>query len=99
MTTAYTIIRVAALLHVTLLVLLSSCAPADKTKNGYLSIEGDWKIIDADLPVYARPDYNDSSAPSVQIPGGWMHILDTNEDLQATVWIRKKVFIGDELKS
>lgn len=83
----------------TLLVSLPSCAPADKTNNGYLSIEGDWKIIDADSPEYARPDFNDNSVPSVRLPGGWMQILDKNEDLQATVWIRKKVFIGDEFKS
>jgi AraC-like DNA-binding protein len=99
MTTASKIIQLAVLLSAILAAALSSCAPADETKKAYLSIEGDWKIIDADSPAYALPGYDDGGAPSVRIPGGWMHILDKNDDLRATVWIRKKVFIGNEFKS
>jgi AraC-like DNA-binding protein len=95
----YNMLRLTAFLQLALLISLFSCIPTDKAKNGSIGTVGDWKIIDADSSVYASPDYNDNKAHSIRIPGVWMHILEKNDDLQATVWIRKKVLIGNEFKS
>ncbi|HOW80966.1 MAG TPA: helix-turn-helix domain-containing protein [Spirochaetota bacterium] len=66
--------------------------------RGTVELSGEWKIIDADTPDAMRPEYDDSKAPAIAIPGKWDHILRKNRDMAATVWLRKKFIIDESLR-
>jgi AraC-like DNA-binding protein len=63
-----------------------------------LDLSGQWKIVPGDSPVLRLPDYDDSRAASIEIPGKWDRFLRQNRDLTATVWLRKKVRIDSSLR-
>ena len=77
--------------------LLTSCAPVGRD-NHVISLAGKWKLADHDNGEMARPEYDDSSAGEISIPGSWNSILEKNDDLAGTIWLRKKIFIGKEFR-
>jgi AraC-like DNA-binding protein len=86
--------RIIALLS--LLPLLVSCRNDVVSPAGTIGLEGKWKIIATDSAKAASPEYDDSGAPETTIPGDWVDTLKKNDNLLATVWIRKRVHIGRE---
>lgn len=76
------------------LLFLNSCSNEERSGTDYLDLSGTWKIIASDSIDYARPDYNDSQADEITIPGDWHYILERNENMAATVWLRKKINIS-----
>lgn len=79
--------------------LLIACDHDPSAHPGAIPLTGEWKILTSDSPDHARPDFNDADAAALSIPGEWMNLLKKNDDLVATVWLRKKVFIGREYKA
>ncbi|OHD70528.1 MAG: hypothetical protein A2W19_08980 [Spirochaetes bacterium RBG_16_49_21] len=59
---------------------------------------GKWKIIETWGNDPADPRFDDSKAEDIQIPGSWDYILNKNEDLAGTIWLRKKIVIGREFR-
>lgn len=75
------------------LIFLPGCsADSEKITEG-IDLSGEWKIIETDNTANASLSFDDSIYPDIPIPGNWLDILKKNDDLAATVWIRKKVFI------
>jgi len=61
-----------------------------------IDLSGPWKIVPRDDPAARDPGYDDSGAPEVSLPGDWKSFIKENDDLTATVWLRKKVRVGAE---
>ncbi len=59
-----------------------------------IDLSGPWKLVPRDDPAARDPGYDDSGAPEVSIPGDWKSFIQVNDDLTATVWLRKKVRMG-----
>ena len=60
-----------------------------------IDISGKWKIIYSDDATIANPGYDDSGAGQIEIPGEWMDAVRKNDQMTATVWLRKSVHISD----
>ncbi|MBN2158778.1 MAG: helix-turn-helix domain-containing protein [Spirochaetes bacterium] len=83
------------------LLVLTAChsgTPDDGAGSLSLNLSGTWKIIEANDDAPADLRYDDSGAGEVSIPGSWDRVLDKTEDLVSTVWIRKKIVIGERLR-
>jgi AraC-like DNA-binding protein len=76
---------------------LGSCKNDSGREYHAIDLSGKWKIIESESNLVAQPDYDDSKADEISIPGDWGYILDKNEDLAATVWIRKKITVSRDL--
>jgi AraC-like DNA-binding protein len=76
---------------------LASCKMFWPDEN-VLNLAGTWKLADHDNRDMARPEYDDSSARGIAIPGSWGSVLEKNDDLAGTVWLRKKFFIGKDFR-
>ena len=46
------------------------------------------------MTLPADPAFNDGRADTLAVPGSWDRILDKNDDLAATFWLRKKFAAG-----
>jgi AraC-like DNA-binding protein len=77
-----------------MLCLLAGCGGPGGAPPGALDLGGAWKIIATDDTAPALPGYDDSRAGTLELPGGLEHILARSDDYSATVWFRKKIFIG-----
>lgn len=75
-------------------VFFPACASSDREGPSRLNLSGGWKLVEDGGMAPADPRFDDTGAEEIQIPGSWDRILEKNEDLAATVWLRKKVFIG-----
>jgi AraC-like DNA-binding protein len=75
-----------------------SCGSSPETKRQVSGIDlsGKWKIIDTDLPDHADPLYDDSRFRGLAVPGDWLEVLEKNDNLASTVWVRRKIFIGKD---
>ncbi|HNW29808.1 MAG TPA: hypothetical protein PKN50_15120 [Spirochaetota bacterium] len=73
-----------------------SCSFGSGNGNPCLDLSGRWKLVEGGSMAAADPAYDDSAADEVTVPGSWGSILAKNENLTATVWLRKKVTIGRE---
>ena len=67
--------------------LLTSCTQV-KPGDHLINISGKWKITDYDNRDMARSDYDDSKADEITIPGSWNNMLNKNDDLAVTIWLR-----------
>jgi AraC-like DNA-binding protein len=76
---------------------LTTCAPAGRDDQA-ISLAGKWKMAGHDNRVMARPEYDDSGAGEITIPGNWNNILEKDGDLAGTIWLRKKFFIGKNFR-
>ncbi len=63
-----------------------------------LSLSGDWTIITDGKKGAEHPGFDDSRAQVIAIPGKWDAILRKNQDLAATVWLRKKFSVDDRFR-
>ncbi len=79
-----------------LLVTAGSCGGTGATTSDFIDLSGKWKIIEAGDNAPAALGYNDSMAEEITIPGDWKHVLEKNDDLTATLWIRKKFVINKD---
>ncbi len=73
-----------------------SCAAFSGDEYPFLKLSGSWKLIEGGAMAPADPRYDDSAAKEVVIPGSWDSVLEKNEDLTSTIWLRKKATIGEE---
>ena len=71
----------------------SASAGTDDGDPAAVDLSGYWKITDTDDPENASPDADDSRFDDAAIPGDWIRRLSKNENMAATVWIRKKFII------
>jgi len=78
-----------------LLSLCSGCSNASGNDCHGIDLAGTWKIIESDIPENAMLSFDDSKYPDLEIPGSWLNVLKKNNNLASTVWIRKKIFIGN----
>jgi len=61
-----------------------------------ITLSGAWKIIETEDNAPADPGCDDSASGELDIPGDWKHVLEKNDNLTATIWIRKKFTIAEE---
>jgi len=69
------------------------CSEPQKSDSRTIDLSGTWKISGTDNPDNALPSMDDSRLAETAIPGDWISFLSKNDDMAATVWIRKKIFI------
>lgn len=60
-----------------------------------INLAGNWKIIHDDNTDIAKPDYNDTNAADVKLPGSWLDSIKNKESMATIIWLRKSVFIDD----
>lgn len=93
-------IKFSFLLPVILSIMVQSafcgCGYSKDVKSGVIDLSGKWRIIETDVPGNSSPVFDDLKYPEISIPGNWLDVLKKNEELAATVWISKKVFIQKE---
>ena len=63
-----------------------------------VGLAGTWKLVPRDDPGARLPDYDDSGAMDIELPGSWPGLMEGNDDLTATVWLRKRIEIPASLK-
>jgi len=82
-----------------LIVLSISCSSGTNEKAGTpVSLHGNWKIVESDVAEGSQYLYNDSLCREITIPGDWPNLLAKDKNRETTVWLRKKVHIGADLK-
>jgi len=62
-----------------------------------INISGKWKIIYEDKVEIAKPEYNDSLASDIDLPGNWLDFLKKNDSMAAIIWLRKSVYFDNSL--
>lgn len=66
--------------------------PADPQS---INLAGRWKILYEDKIEIAKPDYNDTGAADIDLPGNWLDSIKKNDSMSAITWLRKSVFIDN----
>ncbi|HOS39358.1 MAG TPA: AraC family transcriptional regulator [Spirochaetota bacterium] len=80
-----------------MLALTGSCANTDAPAPGTMDLSGQWELVETVAGGPELPDYRATGAVPVTIPGRLDHIVGRTAEHAATVWLRKRVFLGREL--
>jgi len=80
-----------------MLALTGSCANTDAPAPGTMDLSGQWELVETAAGGPELPDYRATGAVPVTIPGRLDHIVGRTAEHAATVWLRKRVFLGREL--
>jgi len=86
-----------------LLILLAgsffSCSDNLNNFNNEINLSGKWTIIEKNISNPFKNNFDVKNYKKVSIPGDWTYLLKKNKNLEATVWLRKKIFIDKRYKS
>jgi len=63
-----------------------------------IDCSGTWKYSTSDNPELALPSLDDRDYPELVLPGSFTHLIIDQQNLEATIWLRKKIFIGEEYR-
>lgn len=77
-----------------LLLLLGGCTENQKS----IDLSGKWKIIQHSTAPPAAVDFNDSDCKEIDLPGTWIDYLSPQKEFSATIWLRKKIVIDEDLR-
>lgn len=80
-----------------LALVLSSCDGGAGT-GSYVDLSGTWKLVRSAAGNPADPGFDDAASGKIAIPGEWRGVLMDNDELTATVWLRKKVVVNRSLE-
>ncbi|HOO70979.1 MAG TPA: helix-turn-helix domain-containing protein [Spirochaetota bacterium] len=84
-------------MFLSVLIVSGGCFYFSSNDVASLSLKGEWEIIPHDASQCVSDLYDDPSARKIIIPGDWLYLLKQNQDLAATVWLRKTVNIPSSM--
>jgi len=90
------------LLFAGILILFISAVPGcikHSPESPAINISGKWKIINEDNLKFSKPEYDDSNADVIDIPGNWMNFIQKNESMTTLLWLRKAVYIDNSFSN
>lgn len=83
---------------ITFIVLLCTACTSTGDSDTEIDCSGTWKYSTSDDPAYALHSLNDRDFPELVLPGSFTRLIIDQQDLAATIWLRKKIFIGEEYR-
>jgi len=79
--------------YIMLVFLLLSCGGTGR--EAVVDISGEWNLLSDDNAARAGTSFSDEGAETITLPGSWEHLIRKNPNLDATVWLRKKIRIDE----
>lgn len=75
----------------------AGCACLLMDFSGVLNLSGEWEVIKRDIPISALDTAPKEARSIITLPGIWPALVQNNNDLAHTFWLRKKVSIPHEM--